>query len=165
MNTSRRNAVPPAVAIMPPLGERAKVATPRSISPTSRALNGVSSTPSDCATDWMAANWPMPAAEVGSRKTAARVTRGAISLSSSTHLPLIVYSKFVKPVALAPGRARERLTLTIFAAFLTRWRHPILRGVKKSAPSPSLPKSVVAEYRGALEPRRIPALRDNPVTR
>ena len=42
----------------------------------------------------------------GSRRTAARVTRGAISLSSSSHFPLMRYSKIVKPVALPPGRAR-----------------------------------------------------------
>src|ERR1700738_350684 len=39
-------------------------------------------------------------------KKAARLMRGAISLSSSSHLPAIVGSIMVKPVALAPGRAR-----------------------------------------------------------
>ena len=48
----------------------------------------------------------MPAAEVGSRSTAARVTRGESCLSNSTHFPLMLYSKLVKPVALPPGRAR-----------------------------------------------------------
>jgi hypothetical protein len=43
---------------------------------------------------------------VGSRRTAARVTPGAICLSSSSHFPLMPYSKLVKPVALPPGRAR-----------------------------------------------------------
>src|SRR6266446_1121160 len=38
--------------------------------------------------------------------TAARVTRGAISLSSSSHFTLMPYSNTVKPVALPPGRAR-----------------------------------------------------------
>ena len=38
--------------------------------------------------------------------TAARVTRGASSLSSSSHFPLIPYSNRAKPVALPPGRAR-----------------------------------------------------------
>ena len=38
--------------------------------------------------------------------TAARVTPGAISLSSSSHFPLMPYSNRVKPVALPPGRAR-----------------------------------------------------------
>ena len=33
----------------------------------------------------MAPNWPIPAAIAGSRRTATRVTRGAISLSSSSH--------------------------------------------------------------------------------
>ena len=42
----------------------------------------------------------------GSRRTATRVTRGAICLSSSSHFPLMPNSKVVKPVALPPGRAR-----------------------------------------------------------
>ena len=54
----------------------------------------------------MAANWPIPAVMAGSRRTAARVTPGAISLSSSSHFPLKPYSNWIKPVALPPGRAR-----------------------------------------------------------
>ena len=38
--------------------------------------------------------------------TAARVTLGAICLSSSSHFPLMPYSNGVNPVALPPGRAR-----------------------------------------------------------
>ena len=78
----------------------------RSISPASRTSTGLTSTPNDGATDWIAANWPIPAASAGSRRTAARVTPGAISLSSSSHFPLMPYSYWVKPVALPPGRAR-----------------------------------------------------------
>jgi hypothetical protein len=44
--------------------------------------------------------------EAGLNKVATRVTRGAISLSSSTHFPPMVVSKFVKPLVLPPGRAR-----------------------------------------------------------
>ena len=46
----------------------------RSISPASRTLTGLTSTPSDGATAWIAPNWPIPAAMAGSRRTAARVT-------------------------------------------------------------------------------------------
>ena len=53
-----------------------------------------------------AANWAIPGPRVGSRITAARVMRGAISLSSSSHFPLMLYSNAVKPVALPPGRAK-----------------------------------------------------------
>ena len=42
---------------------------------------------------WIAANWPMPALIAGSRRTPARVTAGATCLSSSSHLPLMPYSK------------------------------------------------------------------------
>ena len=42
----------------------------------------------------------------GSRRTAALVTPGAISLSSSNHFPPMPYSNSIKPVALPPGRAR-----------------------------------------------------------
>jgi len=39
-----------------------------------------------------------------SRITATRVTLGAISLRSSSHFPLVLYSNGVNPVALPPGR-------------------------------------------------------------
>jgi hypothetical protein len=45
-------------------------------------------------------------AHFGSRRTATRVKLGAISLSSSSHLPLRPYSNAMKPVALPPGRAK-----------------------------------------------------------
>ena len=54
----------------------------------------------------MMANWPIPAVMAGSRRTAARVTPGAICLSSSSHFPLKLYSNCMKPVALPPGYAR-----------------------------------------------------------
>src|SRR5262249_31318886 len=55
---------------------------------------------------WIAPNWPIAAGLAESRRTAARVSRGAISLSSSSHFPLRLYSKFMKPVMLPPGRAK-----------------------------------------------------------
>src|SRR5262245_54899165 len=64
------------------------------------------STPNDGATDWSAPHWPVPEAMAASRMTAARVTRGVISLSSSNHFALMPYSNVVKPVALPPGRAK-----------------------------------------------------------
>src|SRR5262249_3579209 len=97
---------PLAVTIKPLFGEPAKVATPRSISLPSRTTTELTCTPWDGATDWIAANWPIPAGLVASRMTAARVTPGAISLSSSSHFALMPYSNRVKPVALPPGRAR-----------------------------------------------------------
>jgi hypothetical protein len=60
----------------------------RSISDASCTFMGVNSTPSDGATDWMAAYWPIPAEIAALRRTAARVTRGATSFSSSSHFPL-----------------------------------------------------------------------------
>jgi hypothetical protein len=42
---------------------------------------------------------------VASRRTAARVTPGAVCLSSSSHFALTLQSNEVKPVALPPGRA------------------------------------------------------------
>src|SRR5262249_14333847 len=47
-----------------------------------------------------------PPGLAGSRSTAARVISGAMSLSSSSHFPPMLYSKLVKPVAFPPGRAR-----------------------------------------------------------
>ncbi len=77
----------------------------RSISSASRSLIALTSMPSDGATDWITAYWPIPA-EAGSRRTAARVTLGAICLRSSSHLPHKLYSNVMNPVALPPGRAR-----------------------------------------------------------
>ena len=78
----------------------------RSISAASRTEIGLTSTPTDCTTDWIMANWPIPAGRAGSQRTAARVTPGTISLSSSSHFPLKLYSNVIKPVALPPGRDR-----------------------------------------------------------
>src|SRR5262249_3494010 len=94
------------VTTRPPFGERAKAAIARSISPGSRTLTGLTSTPTDGATDWMTANWPIPDVRAASRRTAARVTAGAICLSNSSHFPLKLYSNCIKPVALPPGRDR-----------------------------------------------------------
>src|SRR6476646_2029797 len=47
---------------------------------------------------------PIPAVIAASRTIAARMTRGAISLSTSNHFAPIAYSKLMKPVALPPGR-------------------------------------------------------------
>ena len=43
---------------------------------------------------------------VGSRSTAARLRLGTNSLRSSSHFPLMPYSKFVNPVMFPPGRAK-----------------------------------------------------------
>ena len=69
-------------------------------------LTGLTSTPTEGATDWIAPNWPVPEGMEASRRTAARVMRGASSLSSSSHFPLRPYSNCKNPVALPPGRAR-----------------------------------------------------------
>ncbi len=68
-------------------------------------LIALTSMPSDGATDWITAYWPIPA-EAGSRRTAVRVTFGAICLRSSSHFPHKLYSNVMNPVALPPGRAR-----------------------------------------------------------
>jgi hypothetical protein len=57
-----------------------------------RTSTGLTSTPNDGATAWTAPNCPIQDAMAGSRRTAARVTRGAISLSNSSHFPLMPYS-------------------------------------------------------------------------
>jgi len=93
-----------AVTISPPFGARAKPAMKRSISPCT--LIGLASIPIEGATDWITANCPIPAVVVGSQMTATRFTLGAISLSSSGHLALRLYSNCTKPVALPPGSAR-----------------------------------------------------------
>src|SRR5215470_11122012 len=65
----------------------------------------------------MTANWPIPCAKVGSRRTAARVTLGAISLSSSGHFPHRLYSNINKAGSVAAG---PRQTLNKSGAYGVR---------------------------------------------
>ena len=74
-----------AARTKPPFDELAKAATACSISRALRTSIGLNSTLNDCITDWMTANWPVPAGDVGSLRTAARATPGATYLSSSDH--------------------------------------------------------------------------------
>src|SRR5262245_46990620 len=106
MRSRLANADPPAVTIRPPFGERAKAAMARSIWGASRTLTGLTSIRSDGAAAWITANWLAPPTDAGSRRTAARVTPGAICLRSSSHFPAKLYSNVMKPVALPPGRGR-----------------------------------------------------------
>jgi hypothetical protein len=78
----------------------------RSTSGASRTFIGLNSTLKDGATPCIAANSPRLAGLTASRRTAARVTRGSISLSNCSHFALMPYSNDVKPVVLPPGRAR-----------------------------------------------------------
>ena len=97
-----------AVTIRPPFGERANAAMARSISPASRTLIGLTSTLSDGATAWMTPNWPVPEARAGSRRTATRVTPGAICLSSSSHFPLCrIHTHETGGVAARPRKALD----------------------------------------------------------
>src|SRR5436190_15817460 len=61
INSSWADADAEAVAIRPPFGSPAKVSMARFNSPASRGSIALSST-ADEAADWMAANWPIPAA-------------------------------------------------------------------------------------------------------
>ncbi len=63
------------------------------------------STPRAGAIAWITANCPIPGPCVGSRRTATREVRGAISISRSSHLLARLYSNCVKPVTLPPGLA------------------------------------------------------------
>jgi len=103
MDSRSLNVMPPAVTISPPFGGRANAETVRSTSDGTLRLTGLTSTPREGATDWITANWPMPAITDGSQRTAARVTLGAICFSNSSHLPLKLYSNCKKPVAFPPG--------------------------------------------------------------
>src|SRR5262245_61966110 len=92
--------------ITPPFPERANATILRSISSAVRTPIGVSSTPNEGAAVWIAAKPPEPAATAGSRITATRDIRGAISFRSSNDFPYMLNSRVEKPVALPPGRAR-----------------------------------------------------------
>src|SRR5262249_34359538 len=82
-------------------------ATARSISPASRMLTGFTSTLSDGATAWIAANSLVPEPWAASRRTAARVTPGATCLSSSSLFPPMLYSNVMKPILHRPKKQEE----------------------------------------------------------
>src|SRR6516162_988969 len=92
-----------AAKMTPPFGSCANAARARSISLASRESIALNSTLDDDAADWIAANWPIPAANEGSRRTATRVTFGANSLSSSSHFPLMLYFVRGKSGGIASG--------------------------------------------------------------
>src|SRR5262249_46622284 len=69
---------PLPVRIRPPFGERANEETVRSRSPASRMLTGITSTFSEGATAWIAANCPVPEVVLASLSTTTRVMVGAI---------------------------------------------------------------------------------------
>src|SRR5262249_11801437 len=94
------------VTIKPLFGWLANAAMARSVSDVLLTLIGLTSTPSDGATDWITANWPIPEATGGDQRTATRVTWGAICLGSSSQLPLKLLSNCMKPDAFPPGRDR-----------------------------------------------------------
>ena len=107
MNTSRRAAAPAlAVRIRPPFGCRAKLATARSISAVATSRIDRARIPPTMPP-------PTVSLPIGRRRLEcrgpealpARLTAGAISLSSSSHFVQIEYSNGVNPVALPPGRA------------------------------------------------------------
>src|SRR5215471_14633076 len=106
--------------IRPPFAERANVVMLRSISSALRTPIGVNSTSNDGATAWIAAKPPEPAGTAGSRTTATRFTPGAISLSSSSHLPLMLNSKDAKSCDVG---ARSRQALDPAAADRIDRRH------------------------------------------
>src|SRR5262249_22030317 len=71
--------------INPPFGDRAKVVTSRSSSAAFSTFTALASTPNEGATDCIAPNRPRPADMAGSRKTAIRVTPGAVCFNSFDH--------------------------------------------------------------------------------
>src|SRR5262245_66415309 len=102
------------ITIRPLLGLLASATTTDSSSDVSRTGAAIASTPRDGEAALRGfRKYSAYRAVTGLNKKATRATRGAISLSSSSHLPAIVGSILVKPVTLPPGReklARRRLT-------------------------------------------------------
>ena len=95
-----------AVTIRPPFEARAKAAMARSISPASRTLTGVTSTPSDGAAAWIAPNWPVPAAYGGIPKDRHARHVGRDLLEQFQPFAADAVFEAEKPVVLPPGRAR-----------------------------------------------------------
>src|SRR6516164_8621163 len=95
------------VTIRPLLGSRDRAATADSSSDVSRTGAAITSTPIDGEAALRGfRKYSAYGAVTGLNRRATRATRGAISLSSSSHLPAIVGSMLVKPVTLPPGREK-----------------------------------------------------------
>ena len=95
------------ITIRPPFGSRACAAMTDSSSDLSRTGAAIASTAKDAAAALKGfRKYSEYGAVAGLNRKATRVTRGAISLSSSSHLPAIVGSIRMKPVTLPPGRGK-----------------------------------------------------------
>src|SRR5262249_2733114 len=86
------------------------VANAGPISSRSRTRPVLTTMPNAGAADSIVWRCHRPVGLLASRITCACSTYGAISLSSSSHLPPIANSRFAKPVAFAPGFARLATT-------------------------------------------------------
>ena len=96
-----------AGTISPPFGFCAKAVTPRSMSPTSAKIDRNDIHPEGSCRGLDDAELTDTGGQGRCpRRTPTWVTLGAICLSSSSHFALVVYSKFMNPVALPPGRAK-----------------------------------------------------------
>ena len=93
-----------ASTIRPPPGLACASST-RSISAVLCTACADTCMPSDGAAASMGRRYPGHMGLAGSYMKATRVTRGAISLSNSSHFTLMVCSYVEKPVTLPPGRA------------------------------------------------------------
>jgi hypothetical protein len=94
------------------------------------------------------------------RMTAARVTFGAISLSSSSHFPAKLNSNTTKPVALPPGRATLAARHTVPTIYSQR-EFADARGLMIEHPRPGTPVGGI--YTGEILKGEKPA--DLPVVR
>src|SRR5262249_26127724 len=89
---------------MPPFGSRATAPMTESRSDASRTGAGIAVTAKEAAEALKGfSQYSAYVADTGLNSIATRETRGAISLSSSSHLLAIVGSVTTKPVTLPPG--------------------------------------------------------------
>src|SRR5262249_56978385 len=94
-----------AIPISRPLGWRACAAIAHSGSDAAGTGAAVAATAKAAAADLKGfSQYSAYAAVAGLNNIATRVVRGALSFSSSSHLPAMVGSMLVKPVTLPPGR-------------------------------------------------------------
>src|SRR5262249_49241839 len=104
MRSRGRLVMAVGVTTSPPLGSRAIDSMMRSTSAAFLTGVGTNSTPSEEAIAWISGIRLAKVLVVGLIMNAARSTRGAISLSIATHLPVMLASISIKPVKFPPGR-------------------------------------------------------------
>jgi hypothetical protein len=126
------------VTTMPPLQERANAATARSISAALRTLIGKTSTPSAGATDWITANWPIPAATIGAFSFHCNIWHRILELAASVSRPARRYDPRTRAESIRSIFRHSRSAKANLARWACHGRPWLLVGASRQRRRPDL---------------------------